>query len=201
MFATRKYLLIATAVATTVILSACTGGSMAGMDMGQTNSNSNQSSMDASAAFNDADVTFAQRMIPHHTQAVEMSDVILVKTGIDQRVLDLATQIKAAQEPEIKQLKTWLAAWGASSSGMTGMDHGTDGMMSQNDMGALNSAIGTDASKLFLGQMMTHHQGAIKMAQSEIDWGRNSNAKKMAQAIVKTQTNEISAMKDLLGTL
>ena len=201
MFATRKYLLIAVAVATTVTLSACTGGGMAGMDMGQTKSNSSQSSGDASTAFNDADVTFAQMMIPHHSQAVEMSDVILVKTGIDQRILDLATQIKAAQEPEITQLKTWLTGWGASSSGMTGMDQGTDGMMSQSDMRALGSAIGTEASKLFLEQMMTHHQGAIKMAQTEIDWGKNLNAKKMAETIVKTQTNEISVMKDLLSTL
>lgn len=201
MFATRKYLLIATAVATTVILSACTDGSMAGMDMGQTNSNSNQSSEAASAAFNDADVTFAQMMIPHHAQAVEMSDVMLVKAGVDQRVLDLATQIKVAQEPEIKQLKTWLTGWGASSAGMTGMDQGTDGMMSQSDMDALNSATGAAAAKLFLEQMMAHHQGAIKMAQTEIDWGRNLNAKKMDETIIKTQTNEISVMKDLLGTL
>lgn len=201
MFATRKYLLIATAVATTVILSACTDGNTAGTDMEQTNSSSNQSSEDASATFNDADVTFAQMMIPHHAQAVEMSDVILAKDGIDQRVLDLATQIKAAQEPEIKQLKAWLTGWDASIPGMTGMDQGTDGMMSQSDMDALNSATGADASKLFLEQMMTHHQGAIEMAQTEIDQGKNTNAKKMAETIVKTQTDEISVMKDLLGTL
>lgn len=201
MFATRKYLLIATAVATTVILSACTDGNTAVTDMEQTNSSSNQSSEDASATFNDADVTFAQMMIPHHAQAVEMSDVILAKDGIDQRVLDLATQIKAAQEPEIKQLKAWLTGWDASIPGMTGMDQGTDGMMSQSDMDALNSATGADASKLFLEQMMTHHQGAIEMAQTEIDQGKNTNAKKMAETIVKTQTDEISVMKDLLGTL
>ena len=78
-------------------------------------------------------------MIPHHEQAVEMSDVILAKDGTDQRVLDLATQIKATQEPEIKQLNTWLTEWGADNSGMTGMDHGTDGMLSQSDMDALRA--------------------------------------------------------------
>ena len=201
MFTTRKYLLITAAVATAVTLSACTGGNTPGTDSEQTNSSSSQPSADASAAFNDADVTFAQMMIPHHQQAVEMSDVILAKDGIDQRVLDLATEIKAAQEPEITQLNTWLTEWGADSSGMTGMDHGTDGMMSQGDMDALDAATGVDASKLFLDQMTMHHQGAVDMAQTEIGQGKNADAKKMAETIVRTQTDEISVMKDLLGTL
>ena len=55
---------------------------------------------------------FAQHMIPHHQQAIEMSDMILAKQGIDPRVVELANQIKVAQGPEIEQMQGWLKEWG-----------------------------------------------------------------------------------------
>ena len=196
----RTSLLITAAVATAVTLSACTGA-VPGIDTEQSNASSSAPSASASGSFNDADTTFAQMMIPHHEQAVAMSDVVIAKNGLDQRVLDLAAQIKSTQEPEIKQLTAWLTAWGADGSGMAGMSHGADGMMSQGDKDALDAATGPEASKLFLSQMMVHHQGAIDMAQTEIDNGQNADAKKMATAIVSTQTVEIAVMKELLGSL
>ena len=57
---------------------------------------------------------FARMMIPHHQQAIEMSDMILAKQGIDPRVIDLAKQIKAAQGPEIEKMQGWLNQWGMS---------------------------------------------------------------------------------------
>nr|WP_084697041.1 DUF305 domain-containing protein [Glaciibacter superstes] len=173
---------------------------MPGMDMGGSTEETT-TAPSATAPFNAADVMFAQMMIPHHEQAVEMSDVILAKDGIDQKVLDLATEIKAAQEPEIKQLQEWLTDWGSDDSGMSGMDDGMDGMMSDDDMKALDNASGAQASTLFLEQMMVHHQGAIDMAQTELDGGQNSDAKVMAEQIVTTQTEEIDVMKDLLASL
>lgn len=193
MLRTRKYLLAAAAVATALALSGCAGGT-AGTDMGSTPGMT--STPTATASANAADVTFAQMMIPHHEQAVEMSDVILARDGIDQRVLDLATQIKAAQKPEITQLKAWLTAWGADDGGMSGM-----GGMSSDDMTALQSASGVAASKMFLEQMTLHHQGAIVMAQTELDSGQNADAKVMATAIVTTQTDEIAVMTDILAAL
>lgn len=77
-----------------------------------------------SAAHNHADVHFAHMMIPHHQQAIEMSDIVLAKQDIDPRVVDLAKQIKAAQGPEIEQLQGWLKQWGMPMSGMPGMGHG-----------------------------------------------------------------------------
>ncbi|MET0887566.1 MAG: DUF305 domain-containing protein [Mycetocola sp.] len=173
---------------------------MGGMDMGSSTSMATPSaSADAAGTFNDADVMFAQMMVPHHEQAVEMSDMLLAKDGIDQQVADLATEIKEAQQPEIDQLNEWLTQWGAEPA-MSGMSHG-DGMMSADDMAALESASGAEASKLFLEQMISHHQGAIAMAQDEVDNGENADAQKMAATIVSTQTDEISRMQDLLGSL
>jgi uncharacterized protein (DUF305 family) len=155
-------------------------------------------------AHNDADVTFAQHMIPHHTQAIEMSDTLLAKQGIDARVTLLANQIKAAQGPEIQQMQGWLTQWGTppvpTMSGHGDMAGGS-GMMSEQDMTALKDAKGVDAAKLFLTQMIAYHQGAITMAQNEIKDGQYPPAVAMAHAIATSQQQEIDTMKAILATL
>ena len=157
----------------------------------------------AAGSHNQADIDFASMMIPHHQQAVEMSDMLLAKQGIDAKVVDLATQIKAAQAPEITQMSGWLAGWGqdpspSSMGGMGGMGAG-DGLMSQADMDALDQATGNDATRLFLTGMIKHHQGAVTMAKTELDSGQNTDAKHLAQDIITTQQAEIAQMNQLLG--
>lgn len=157
-----------------------------------------------------ADVVFAQHMIPHHQQAIEMSDIVLGKQGIDSRVVDLANQIKAAQGPEIQQMQTWLGQWGMPSQtmmpsqGMTPTQStmpGMGGMMSEEDMAALKNAVGVEASRLFLTQMIQHHRGAIAMAQDEINSGGYPAATAMARSIVASQQQEIDTMQKLLASL
>lgn len=160
---------------------------------------------------NPQDVTFAQHMIPHHQQAVEMSDIMLAKTEINPQVIALANQIKAAQGPEIAQLQDWLSQWGAPTAPeMPGHDHhgsshgslpGMDGMMSAQDMDALKNAQGTEAAKLFLTQMIAHHEGAISMAATESSSGQFPAAVTMAKSIISTQQKEIDDMQAMLGAL
>lgn len=169
------------------------GGDMEGMDHG---GHSTAESADANAA----DVMFASMMKEHHAQAIEMSDTLLRKDGVDERVVALAEEIKDAQEPEIQKMDQWLDEWGADTSGMEGMDHG-DGMMSDADMQALEDATGADAGRLFLEQMIRHHEGAVEMAQEEVDNGQNSEAVALAEAIIAAQTSEISEMEEILDTL
>ncbi|MGN8552475.1 UNVERIFIED_CONTAM: DUF305 domain-containing protein [Microbacterium sp. SLM126] len=152
-----------------------------------------------SAEFDSADVMFAQMMIPHHEQAVEMSDVLLEKDGIDEDVTALAERIKAAQQPEIELMEEWLDDWEAEMP-MDGMDHG-DGMMSQGDMDALEDATGDEASALFLEQMIEHHEGAIIMAEGEVGAGQNPDAVALAEKIIDDQTAEIEEMEQLLAGL
>jgi uncharacterized protein (DUF305 family) len=197
----RTFFYAALTLAAALTLSSCAEGTPA---TEATTAAMAESSADSAAVFNDVDVTFAQMMIPHHEQAVEMSDDLLAKDGVDQSVIDLATEIKAAQEPEITQLKDWLSAWGEddnSMSGMPGMGSGSDGLMSDDDMMALQSASGADATKLFLEQMTVHHEGAVAMAQLELDAGENAGAQEMAAGIVTSQTAEIAAMAELLAAL
>lgn len=206
MITTRTLLTSTLVLATAITLAACssdTSSGTSGMDGMSGNSSSAtaapSSSAEARQEFNDQDVTFATMMKPHHEQAVEMADTILGKDGISADVTDLATQIKDAQGPEITQLQEWITAWGGDDS-MSGMDHSMDGMMSDEDMSALEDATGVDAEKLFLEQMMQHHEGAVEMAKTEINAGQNPDAIELANTIVETQTEEIATMQDLLAT-
>lgn len=167
--------------------------SMPGMDHG---------SSEQAADVNDADVMFASMMIVHHEQAIEMSDIVLAKEDVNPEVIELAEAIKAAQGPEIEQLQGWLGDWGVNpeEQQMGGMDHG-DGMMTEDDLAALESADGAEASQLFLEQMIVHHEGAVEMAQTQVDDGSNPDAIELAQTIIDAQTTEIQQMQDLLATL
>jgi uncharacterized protein (DUF305 family) len=141
-------------------------------------------------------------MVIHHTQAIEMADVLLGKDGVDAKVMELAQNIKAAQGPEIDTMNSWLVGWGADGmDGMVGMDHGMGETMSQEDMASLEAAGGTEASRLFLEQMTVHHQGAIEMAQVEIQDGKNADAMALAEKVVSDQTAEIALMGELLANL
>ncbi|MFJ4171456.1 DUF305 domain-containing protein [Paenarthrobacter sp. NPDC089714] len=198
---TKKLLPVAaTAVAAAIALAGCSGtpgssvSSMPGMDHG--NMGSSQS---PASDHNAADVMFAQMMIPHHTQAIEMSDVILKKQDIPVSVTGLATRIKAAQAPEIDTMNGWLKDWNQSMQMPSG--HSMDGMMSADDMTKLEAAQGTEAAKLFLTQMITHHEGAITMAKTEISNGKNAAAIQLSKDIVSAQEAEIKEMQQLLDTL
>jgi uncharacterized protein (DUF305 family) len=187
----RKILVIAAIVGSAITLSACSTTA---------NPGSTGSSSTASATFNNADVSFATDMAAHHQQAVEMSQMLLDKSDIDPRVVTLAQDIKAAQGPEIKQMKSWLSDWGQKSDNMSGMDmSGT--LMSDSDMNDLKSSTGLAASKLFLTQMTVHHKSALVMAKTEVDSGKNADAVKLAKNIISTQTTEITKMSDILTSL
>ena len=159
----------------------------------------------ATGATNDVDMMFANDMIPHHGQAVQMADMILAKTGNPQ-VKALAERIKAAQSPEIAAMTGWLKGWGATppdpyahAAGMAGMQHG--GMMTAEQMGQLERATGGAADTLFLNQMQEHHTGAVDMAKGELENGTNPEVKKLAQAILTSQTAEIAEMKAMVTAL
>ena len=146
----------------------------------------------AGADFNDADVMFAQMMIPHHQQAIEMAELAESKSS-NQQVLSLAADIKAAQQPEIDQLTGWLEDWGQPTSSDMG------GMMSPEQMAELEAASGEQFDQLWLQMMIEHHQGAIDMAKTEIAEGQNPDAVEMAKTIEQTQQAEIDTMTDLLA--
>lgn len=167
-----------------------------------------------SADHNDADIMFAQMMIPHHQQAVEMSEMLLAKEGIPAQVVEFAQGVIDAQGPEIDRMNAMLEAWdqqpvtnsgGMDHGKMSGMDHGEmggmSGMMSQEDMTALEEAQGTEAARLYLEQMTAHHEGAVDMARDEVADGQNPHAITLAEQVISDQEAEIAQMKQMLTGL
>ncbi|GAA1628164.1 DUF305 domain-containing protein [Nonomuraea maheshkhaliensis] len=156
-------------------------------------------------AFNDADVMFAQMMIPHHRQAVDMAELAATRAG-DAHVKKLAATIRAAQEPEITAMTGWLRTWGAPTTtptaGHDGMEHGDmPGLLSSQEMAALEAASGKDFDRRFLTGMIAHHEGAISMARQEIRDGADPAAKALAQQIATSQQREVEEMKEILARL
>jgi len=177
-----------------------TAGSSTGHDHGSMSQHADPSA-DPAAGHDAADVAFASGMVPHHEQAITMSDIILGKQGIDPRVLDLARQIKAAQGPEIATMQQWLTQWGVPPMNHEGHDMTDMGMMTDQQLEQLRQAQGVDAARQFLTGMIAHHEGAVRMAQTEVDTGTSEDAKKLAHDIIDTQEREIATMKQILGTL
>jgi uncharacterized protein (DUF305 family) len=190
----KKLTLSAVALAVAaLLLGACGSHDMGSMDTGD--------STQESAAFNDADVMFAQQMIPHHEQAIKMSDIALdPNTGASAAVIALATQIKGAQDPEISQMKNLLTTWGMPME-MGSMDHSSmmDGMLSLEEMDTLGQLTGAEFDKAWAKGMIAHHEGAIAMANDVLANGKNSEILALANAVVSGQSTEIETLKPLAG--
>ena len=187
---TRVAVLPALGLVVALTLTGCVGGMM------WQGGGPPQPSASSTAAFVQADVHFNMMMIPHHEQAIEMSDIILSADGISAEVADLATRITNAQAPEIEQMSAWLEARGFPAGAGMGPGHG---MMSDADLDELRQLDGVEAERLFLTQMIEHHEGAIEMANDEIAAGLDAETIALCESIVVSQTAEIAEMRELLA--
>jgi len=149
-----------------------------------------------------ADVMFAQMMIPHHEQAVEMSTLAETRAS-DPFIKQLAADIKAAQQPEIEQMAGWLEEWGAPR--MSGMDamsahgqHGMAGILTDEQMAELEAASGSEFDRLYAEGMIEHHKGAIQMAEAVQD-SSDPRVAELADAIITAQEREIALMEEFLA--
>ena len=143
------------------------------------------------------EIMFAQMMIPHHEQAISMSETALKKSR-NQAILKLSNQIKSLQGTEKSQLAYWLKA---TDSSMT-MDHDMQmsGMLTTKELALLKRLNGTQFDRTFLQLMIKHHQGALEMLDLISD-SKNAEAKALAKAIKSAQSKEITSMKLLLKKL
>ena len=164
------------------------------MSMNHDGHGSMMSDEKATGAYSDNELMFASMMIPHHTQAVTMSELAL-SNSTNPEVLALATAIRGAQGPEISQMQSWLDQSDYSGTHAGHMDMG--GMMSDEELAELSTAKGSTFDRLFLEGMIAHHEGAIDML-SMIKNSTNSEVKKLSADILTSQSAEIEAMKALL---
>ncbi len=194
------------ALAAAAILAGCGDDGMSTMPGHGMPTSAAQPDASPQASNNAADVAFAQGMIPHHQQAIEMARLVPERAQ-SEAVRNLARQIEAAQGPEIETLTGWLRDWGMAPGGMDhgGMDHGRmdhggmGGMMSDAEMKQLDQARGAEFDRQFLSLMIKHHEGAVAMAQTELGSGQFPAAKQLAKQIIDAQQAEIDTMRGLLA--
>ncbi|KGA20945.1 hypothetical protein GM51_4725 [freshwater metagenome] len=165
------------------------GNSGAPMDHSGHGSTSEEKS---SRQYSADEIMFAQMMIPHHEQAVTMSELALSNTTTAE-IVALATAIRDAQAPEIIQMQSWID--GKSESHMHDMEMG--GMLSDAELAELAALKGAAFDQMFLTAMIAHHEGALDMVEM-INDSSNSEVKTLAANIVTSQSAEIEAMKALL---
>lgn len=170
-----------------------------------------ESTVDPSKPYNAADVTVATDMIQHHAQALQMVDLTLGK-DLDPKVATLAEEIRSAQTPEIEQMVDLLGKWdkqpipetsrdhaNAHGDGHADMDTSMPGMVSAQDMKALEAAKGADFQAKWPTMMIEHHQGAIEMASTEKHDGEDKKGTALANDIVTAQQAQVTTMQGLLA--
>lgn len=188
-----------------VILTSCAGQTDAPVAGGASSAMSGTATKPAPADsdHNDADVEFIQSMVVHHEGAVAMAGLAPAATTAAE-ITSLAARISSAQGPQITEMTSWLAAWGAPSAGqadMSGMDMGgmkIGGLSQDEAMTELGAMTGADFDRRFVELMSEHHRGAIDMATTELTSGRNPQALELAQTIIDAQQAEITEMAQLL---
>lgn len=159
-----------------------------------------ETSSSESADFNDADVMFAQMMIPHHEQAIEMSEIALdPASGASAAIQDLAIRIRDAQDPEIELMKGFLATWGEPLNPEDGMDHSSmmEGMLTVEELDELAGLQGSEFDVRWAQAMIAHHKGAVAMAEDVLSDGKNAETRKLAEEIIANQQAEIDELTPL----
>jgi len=192
-----QVLAVVAAFVTALAVSSC--GTAARQDQGLSAS---ETSAEQVAAHNADDVFFAQLMIPHHQQAIELAMLVPDRSS-NPDVVALASKIVGEQQPEINTMKALLLQWNVNptemphESGHAGM--AMAGMVDDATLVKLDSLKGADFDALWLQSMINHHQGAIQMAKSEIADGKSADMITLAKNIVAAQQSEIDQMKQILG--
>jgi uncharacterized protein (DUF305 family) len=205
----RPLALAATTITLTMLLAACGSSTQTSTQTTGSAAGASSTASTSLAPGSASDIAFAQLMIPHHEQAVQMAD-LAERYAESATVKEMAARIKAAQTPEIQSMTTWLTTWdqptvmpSSSDGGMDGMDMGgmsaDSGLMSDNDLNALTQARGTAFDRTWLLMMIAHHQSAISMAEEVLSTTANPEVKDLATAIQSGQATEISTMRQLLA--
>src|SRR5262245_51200606 len=162
--------------------------------------------------YSDADVEFMSGMIPHHAQAVIMAGWAPTH-GARSDVAILCERIVVAQRDEIAMMREWLADRGQEVPEATSTRHkmkmdGTihemlmPGMLSDEEMAALDTARGPEFDRLFLEGMIKHHQGAIDMVDvlfKSYGAAQDETVFKFASDVYADQGIEIERMREMLG--
>ena len=191
---TGKFL--ATAAAAALLMASLTACAAGTTEMGHDDHQSDS----AAAGFSGDDIMFAQMMIPHHEQAIEMSEIALdPASGASAAIQDLAIRIRDAQDPEIELMKGFLATWGSPVTPEDGVDHSSmmEGMLTVEELDELAGLQGPEFDVRWAQAMIAHHKGAVAMAEDVLADGKNAETRKLAEEIIANQQSEIDELTPL----
>jgi len=159
--------------------------------------------------FTDDDVKFMQGMIHHHNQALLMVAMIPTHTSSPE-LIAMGQKIQLSQSGEIQAMTEWLTSRKqevpmimADGSAHTG--HGDmapmPGMLTPEQMTALDNARGAMFDELFLTGMIQHHKGALTMVADlrRAGGGNEPNIGHFLSGVDNDQRMEIVRMYGLLG--
>ena len=150
------------------------------------------------AKISGVDVIFAQMMVPHHSQALRLSELAF-RFAEDDRVLELALEIYAAQAPEIELMETWLEN---ADNVPEAQDHSEmRGMLSEADFALLESLRGTEFDIAWLEFMIEHHLGAVEMVVNQLKYSQTPQVLELGDDIVLVQEREIAEMRMIVEEL
>jgi uncharacterized protein (DUF305 family) len=162
----------------------------------------------ANTSYSPDDVKFVQDMIPHHNQAVQMSELVADRTNL-QALNDVAGRIDASQIDEIDFMNDWLSSRGetvpeATEHSAMRTSHKMAGMASPEQMSELAQAEGTDFDRLFLTLMIAHHEGAVTMVEELLEQPGSAYDPVLfdfTNDVTNDQTAEIGRMNAMLASL
>lgn len=145
------------------------------------------------------DMAFLERIVIHHQQALELTDMV-GRQSTDAQLLQLADQIAAQQRTQLQGCQAQLLQWEAPGLPADQRDPATiAGMVDQATLDKLRGLSGPEFGRMWLTTMIDHHRGAITMARQEMAVGQSPEAVSIAQSLVPLQQAEIDQMNRLLG--
>ena len=150
--------------------------------------------MDHSMMMVKSEREFVEGMIPHHQEAVDTAKQVIARGGSTPEIKKLAEDIVVAQEKEIAMMKEWYQRW-------YGEAYVANPAAYKPMMRDLSKLSGAALDKVFLEDMIPHHEGALMMAESVQPYIKNQEITDLTKALMETQTAEIKLMQDLLKTL
>ncbi|AGF73297.1 DUF305 domain-containing protein [Corynebacterium halotolerans] len=192
---TTRITAVLLATATALVLSACG----AGADAGPPAAEQVERSAGMPDEANDTDVHFLGMMVPHHQQAIDMSETLLADPRVDPAVRDLAERIRDGQQAENDRMNAWAGEWGQQEAMEYHSHHLANGMFNPTVLGNFAQLEGEELQTRFLKLMHFHHAEVIAMTQDEVDNGGYPPLTDLAARMIEVQTAEMAEMEELLG--
>ena len=189
----RRALVTGLTVVTALVLAACGGDDGGGAPETTPSAASSRGTTASGETWNEADVAFAQMMIPDHQMVAQMA-TLAQKKATTKELKALSQRMKTGQTRAAEKLTGWLSAWGQPTTATGKMD--MPGAMSEQDMAMLTSMKkGMHFDMMFAQMMAEHHKGVLTMAEDELANGKNPEAKAMATSMVKTLKTQVGGLE------